>query len=49
MGQSYRRMEGQKPGPMCLAYNHDFAKRENFNQKLWSFPNILNWETWWAN
>ena len=26
MGQNYRRMEGQKPGPVCVAHNHDFAK-----------------------
>ena len=26
MGQRYRKMEGQNPGPMSVAQNHDFAK-----------------------
>ena len=26
MGQTYRRMEGQKSGPVCVAHNHDFAE-----------------------
>ena len=26
MGQSYRRMKGQKPRPVCVAHNHGFAK-----------------------
>ena len=25
-GQKYHRMEFQKPGPVCVAHNHDFAK-----------------------
>ena len=42
IGQRYRKMEGQKPGSVCVAQNHDFAKGEDlqFNQKLWSFPKI---------
>ena len=26
MGQRYRTMEGQKPRPVCVAHNFDFAK-----------------------
>ena len=26
MGQRYRRMEGQKLRPVCVAHSHDFAK-----------------------
>ena len=26
MGQRYRRIEGLKPGPVCVAHNHDFTK-----------------------
>ena len=35
-------MEGQKPGSMCVAHNHDFAKGGDlqFNQKLRSFPKM---------
>ena len=42
MGQRYRKMEGQKPGPMCVAHNYDFAKGEDlqFNQKSRSFPKM---------
>ena len=39
MGQRYRRMEGEKPGP-GLACNLDFAKRKDFNQKLKRFPKL---------
>ena len=37
MEQSYRRIEGQKPGPMCLAYNHDFAKVGDLQPKVMKF------------
>ena len=29
MGQRYCRMEGQKPGPVWVAHNHDFAEKED--------------------
>ena len=29
MGQRYRKMEGQKPRPVYVAHNHDFAKWGN--------------------
>ena len=36
MGQSYRRMEHQKPGP-GLAYNQDFAKGGGLEPKAKKF------------
>ena len=30
-------MEGQKPGPMCVAHNHDFAKEGDFQPKVMKF------------
>ena len=35
MGQRYRRMEGQKLGPVRVAYNHDFVKGGDLQ------PNII--------
>ena len=34
MGQRYRRMEGQKPGPMCVTHKHDFAEGGQLEPKF---------------
>ena len=39
MGQRYQTMDDQKP-EAGLAHNHDFAKSEDLNQKLKSFPKM---------
>ena len=36
-GQSFRRMEGQKPGPVCVAHNHDCAKGGDPQPKVMKF------------
>ena len=47
MGQRYGRMEGQKLRPVCVAHNHDFAKRGDLQPKVIQFSQkFLNWETW---
>ena len=33
MEQRYRRIEGQKLGPVCVAHNHDFAKGVDLQPK----------------
>ena len=37
MGQRYRRTEGQKPGSMCVAHNHDFAKGRDLQPTVIKF------------
>ena len=37
MGQKYRRMEGQKLGPVCEAHNHDFATGGDLQPKVIKF------------
>ena len=37
MGQKYRRMEGQKLGPVCEAHNHDFARGGDLQPKVIKF------------
>ena len=37
MGQRFHRMKGQKPGPVCVAHNHDFAKGGDFQPKVMKF------------
>ena len=40
-------MEGQKPGPVCMAHRRDFAKRKDLQTKIYEvFPKCLDWETW---
>ena len=40
-------LEDQKPGPVCVAHNHDFAKEGNLQPKVVKFSKkCLNWETW---
>ena len=40
MGQRYRKMENEKPGPR-LACNLDFAKKKDLNQKLKLFLKLF--------
>ena len=43
MGQRFRRMEDQKPGPVCVAHNHDFAedlKKKIFRRVRRSIPGL---------
>ena len=35
--ERYRRMEGQKPGPVCVAHNHDFAKERDLQPTVIKF------------
>ena len=37
MGQRYRKMEGQKPRPVCVAHNQDFAKGGDFQPQIIKF------------
>ena len=37
MGQRYHRTEGQKPGPVCVAHNHDFATGGDLQPKVMKF------------
>ena len=41
MGQRYHRMEGQKPGPACVADNHDFAKERDLQPKVMKFSKLF--------
>ena len=41
MGQRYRRMEGQRPGSVCVAHNHDFAKGRDLQAKVMKFSQIV--------
>ena len=33
-------MEGQKPRPVCVADNHDFAKMGDLQPKVMKFPQM---------
>ena len=37
MEQKYHRMEGQKPRPVCVAHNYDFAKGGDLQPKVVKF------------
>ena len=44
MGRRYRRTEGQKPGPVCLAHNHEFAKKGDLQPTVMKFSKMLKFK-----
>ena len=40
MGQRYRRIDGQKLWPVCVAHNHDFPKGELQPTVMKFFPKM---------
>ena len=42
MGQRYRTMKGQKPGPVCVAHNHDLAKGKDLQPTVIKFSQNIS-------